>query len=102
MMEAQGVGSKVIADKYGVTIKPTWKIGPQEEIIVSYEQIRSVRWKRATLFARGWLQFTTAGHKATIGSPVFQPGTVVFKRSQQEQMEKLKVFVQEKIDSLRS
>lgn len=101
-MEAHGVGTKVVMTDYGIRVEPTWKVGSQAVIEIPFEQIASVRWKPASLLSRGWMQFTTAGSPAGILSvPEFQPGSIIFKKSQQASMEQIKNAVQEKISALR-
>lgn len=101
-MEAQGVGTKITMTDHGIQVEPTWKVGSQAVIEIPFEQIASVRWRPASLFSRGWMQFTTAGSPAGILSvPEFQPGSIIFKKSQQAGMEQIKNAVQEKINALR-
>ncbi|MCR4158830.1 hypothetical protein NUK34_08185 [Kerstersia gyiorum] len=102
-MEAQAVGSKLVVTDYGIRVEPTGRIGPREIVEIPFEQIASIRWKPASFFLAGWMQFATAGNPAgVLSSPSRQPGSVIFKRSQQKEIEKIKTLVQEKIISLRT
>lgn len=103
-MEAQGVGHKIIVTDYGVRIEPTWKVGSQEVIEIPFSAIVSIRWKKGSFFARGWIQFLTAVDSSSMktgAAPLFAPGVVVFKKSQEAAASELRGYVQSKIDERR-
>ncbi|WP_153044115.1 hypothetical protein [Kerstersia gyiorum] len=102
-MEAQAFGAKLVVTDHGIRIEPTRRINTKETIEIPFEQIASIRWKSASFFLAGWIQFATAGSPAGVfSSPSRQPGAVMFKLYQQDDIEKIKTLVQEKINSLRT
>lgn len=101
-MEVQGVGTKLVLTEYGVRVEPTSILGSKTIIEIPYEQITSINWKAPTLLGRGWIHFATASSPSgALSMPNLQPGAVIFRKQDLQDMEEAKALVQKRVNALR-
>lgn len=90
MIEAQGVGAKVIVNENSVRVEETG-FGARGAVDIPFNKINKIRWVSSHIFARGNIQFFSDSVKTR---------SVIFKRTQQEQIEKIKQHVLDKASAL--
>lgn len=89
-MEVQGLNAKITLTESGVRVEDTG-FGAKGVVSISLDKITKVKWVSPHVFARGNIQFFSDNAKTS---------SVIFKRSQQGQMEAIKQSVLDKANSV--
>lgn len=107
-MEAIGVngqlelsGNKIIIKRKGLLAKMTQGLKGDKEILI--KQISSIQFKKAGALTNGYIQFSFSGGKEDQGGlfdATKDENTIMFSKKQQPAFEKIKLTIEEKIESL--